>query len=114
MERIRAADRAARPKDEPQRRPEQPPYAALLRMQQTAGNQAVAHLLRRPETTLSPAEAVASNDPDSVSDVDSAAWATSDDKTRRKALTVLLSKSVMFPWNDGPRRRSSTRSTWTR
>ncbi len=47
-----------------------------------------------------PAEAVDSKDPDKVSDVPIEAWSGASNSVRRRAVMVMLSKKIMFPWND--------------
>jgi hypothetical protein len=53
---------------------------------------------RSPAPT--PTEAADSSDPDKVSAVEDAAWANASNRDRRRAIHVLLSKSIMFSWND--------------
>lgn len=71
-------------------------------LQAAAGNAAVAQRLtvQRDATPPTPAQAAASGDADTVSDVPAAAWSGAENVDRRNAVLAMLRKSFMFPWND--------------
>jgi hypothetical protein len=78
----------------------------LADLQQAVGNRAVSRLIAqrsaRPivQRRVSPTDAASSGDPDKVSDVAVSDWAGASNSDRRRSIYALLSKSVMFPWND--------------
>jgi uncharacterized protein DUF4157 len=74
--------------------------AAVGELRPTVVQRQAATAASAPAGDATAAAAVASGDPDKVSDVPAEAWKSVTNADRRGAVLVMLSKRVMFPWND--------------